>query len=149
MKRIDKLLAIRPTHLGDIAKAYYFLTLAGYRLFVRRENLTRWLIDTTEQPPLSHQAERRMDQAALWTNRAARIPFPIARCLQRSLALCLWLEHEGYRPSLQVGARRQGNKLDAHAWVEYRGRVINDRDSVKAVFSRLSRPTASPADNPQ
>ena len=143
MKKLRKLFRIRPRDFGNIARAYYYLARAGWRLFVRKETLTRWLVDPVEQPPLSEAQEAKLDEAATWANRAARLPFPNARCLQRSLALCLWLEHEGYKPSLQVGARHDGTKLDAHAWVEYRGRVINDRDVVRSMFPRLTRPTAA------
>jgi len=138
MTKIRRILTVRPSDAGSIARAYYYLAVAGWRLFIRRENLGRWLLSPSEQPLLPPVDEARMRNAALWTNRAARIPLPIARCLQRSLALCLWLERDGYRPALQVGARREGGQFDAHAWVEYRGQVLNDREYVKTLFPRLS-----------
>ena len=143
MSKLTKALRIRPTQTADIVRAYYYLGVAGWRLFVRRQNLRGWLVEQTAQPQLDDAGSHRMAEAALWTNRGARLnPFRTARCLQRSLALCLWLEHEGYHPALKIGARRDGTKLEAHAWVEYQGTVLNDSEAVKSMFPQFSRPVS-------
>lgn len=54
--------------------------------------------------------------AALYPGRAA--------CLERSLMLYWWLRRAGVPVQFRMGA--QMYPFLAHAWVEYRGRVIND-----------------------
>ncbi len=137
----------RATDWADIVRAYAYLVRAGWRLFVRRQRLDRWLIgqEVLEvRLPLTQQEEETMTRAARWTNAAARRPFPWARCLQRSLALCLWLEHVGLQPKLRIGVRNDGPGLEAHAWVEYKGHVLNDEVSVGESFSMLKMAEPAP-----
>ena len=54
--------------------------------------------------------------AALYPGRAA--------CLERSLVLYWWLRRAGVPVQFRMGA--QLYPFLAHAWVEYRGRVVND-----------------------
>lgn len=50
-----------------------------------------------------------------------------ARCLVRSLTLLRMMSAQGLAGSLVLGARREGDKIAAHAWVEFNGTVVNDR----------------------
>ncbi len=65
---------------------------------------------------------------------AARRGLYRANCLQQSL--CLWwiLQRQGISTDLRIGVRK-GEQLDAHAWVEYRGTVLNDRPDIAQEFS--------------
>jgi len=47
-------------------------------------------------------------------------------CLHRSLALWWLLGRRGIESRLQLGARRQDGRFEAHAWVEYAGLIVND-----------------------
>jgi Transglutaminase-like superfamily len=48
-----------------------------------------------------------------------------AKCLARALTAKMVLAQFGYAPDLKIGvAKKQGRGLEAHAWLEYRGRVI-------------------------
>ncbi len=69
---------------------------------------------------------------------AARNPKPWALCLQQSLALCLWLARQGIQLELKIGVRQEGAELDAHAWVEYCGEVLNDSPHVSGQFAPLT-----------
>ncbi len=62
-----------------------------------------------------------------------------ANCLQESLALWWLLERRGIRSSLQIGVRKTGDRLEAHAWVQYGGRPLNENDSVNARFTPFER----------
>lgn len=42
-------------------------------------------------------------------------------CLRQALAVQWWLYRRGLPAQLRIGARRVGNQLDAHAWVELDG----------------------------
>lgn len=54
-----------------------------------------------------------------------------ANCLQRSLALWWLLRRNGIRSELHIGTRKEGGRLDAHAWIEIKGVVLNDSSDVR------------------
>ncbi|GEM_PF-522501 len=133
--------------LPDIVRAYRHLVAAGLTLFILRKPAEAWLPPRQAErgdnlrPELADALVRR---ASRWTNTAARYPFPWARCLQRSLALCYWLEGSEIRPALKIGVRKNGKGIDAHAWVIYRGQTINDSPAMGEVFSVLGPGGATP-----
>ena len=60
-----------------------------------------------------------VDMAARWS--------PVSNtCLHRSLALWWLLRRRGVDCQLRLGARRNDAQFDAHAWIEYDGRIVND-----------------------
>ena len=62
-----------------------------------------------------------------------------ASCLRRSLLLWFLLRRDGVETILRVGVSREGGTLHAHAWVEYRGRPLNDADDIAARFPAFER----------
>lgn len=96
------------------------------------------------RPPPHSGAELTREQRkavaeAVWSiGVASRYPFTWARCLQRSLALLWWLGSRGVGAELQIGVRKDGRELQAHAWVEYQGMVLNDHQHIPTVFSPLA-----------
>jgi hypothetical protein len=145
MRTLAKVRALSLRDWRGIARAYGYLVEAGWRVFVRREKLFPWLNggDLKDQSPLpaEHPEMQRVLRQARYVNLTARHPIEWARCLQRSVALCLWLDRQGLRPVLRLGVARNGDRLEAHAWVEYRGVVINDDPTlVAAAFAPLEHP---------
>ena len=49
---------------------------------------------------------------------------PLAHCLTRAIVAQLLLARSGYRADLRIGVRKDGNKLDAHAWLMLDGRPL-------------------------
>jgi hypothetical protein len=80
---------------------------------------------------------------------AARHGVARGTCLSRSLTLLELLRREGVSGELRIGVREPGATFEAHAWVEHRGVVLNDDESVRrryAAFGTLApREAASPA----
>jgi len=69
------------------------------------------------------------DEIARLTHATARyLPFA-SNCLDRSLALCRLLRRRGIAARLRIGARKEGEHLQAHAWVEVDGIPLNDVDA--------------------
>ena len=118
----------------DMVTAYRYLLVAGWKVFVRKETPDTWLsrFDGQRRSGVDAIFAKR---AARWTNTSARYPFPWARCLQRSLALSLWMDDNGLNPVLKFGVRKAVDGIDAHSWVEYQGEILNDSQFVKAEFS--------------
>jgi hypothetical protein len=81
-------------------------------------------------PEVCGQAVQAVDRATRW------LPWPPS-CLARSLALWCLLACCGVRCELRMGARRTARRLEAHAWVEYRGVVLNDTPDVHEHFVTL------------
>ena len=79
------------------------------------------------------RAVARMVEAA-----ARRGPYR-ATCLPRSLALWWLLRRRGIDGDLRIGVRKEPGRFEAHAWVELRGVVLNDRDDVRARFAAFDR----------
>ena len=118
----------------DMVTAYRYLLVAGWKVFVRKETADTWLSRFDGQGQSAVDAKF-AERAARWTNTSARYPFPWARCLQRSLALSLWMDDNGLNPVLKFGVRKAVGGIDAHSWVEYQGEILNDSQFVKAEFS--------------
>ena len=47
-------------------------------------------------------------------------------CLEQSLVLCWVMRRRGFAPLLRVGARKDVDRFEAHAWVELDGIVMGD-----------------------
>lgn len=58
-----------------------------------------------------------------------------ATCLDRSVALWFVLRQHSLEGTVRIGVARDGDTFDAHAWVEYRGAVLNDTPDVADRFT--------------
>ena len=63
-------------------------------------------------------------------------------CLEESLVLWHFLRREKITPVLRIGVRKLHGKFEAHAWVECRGRPLNDREDVGLRFRPFHRAIA-------
>jgi len=81
------------------------------------------------------EARARAEQIARMVQIAAgRSPLRPS-CLDRSLVLWALLRRHGYRSTLRIGARKEGTRFEAHAWVEVNGVVVNDAEDVGRRFA--------------
>jgi hypothetical protein len=69
---------------------------------------------------------REAQRIARMVSVAARYGLYSATCLRRSLLVWWFLRHEGIVSQICFGVRRMDRQLDAHAWVEVQGIVVND-----------------------
>jgi hypothetical protein len=83
-------------------------------------------------------AQRGRAIARLVEAAARRGPYR-ATCLPRSLTLWWLLRRQGIDAELRIGVRKDAGPFEAHAWVEWRGRVLNDADSVRARYAAFDR----------
>ena len=61
------------------------------------------------------------------------------RCLTRSLALARVLARRGVATDIRIGVLTVDGKLLAHAWVEWRGRALNDDNRRLQGFAAFDR----------
>jgi hypothetical protein len=64
-------------------------------------------------------------------------------CLKVSLALWWLLARRGIASDLRVGVRRDGEKFEAHAWVECGGASLNETDTKHQHFAAFDAALAS------
>jgi hypothetical protein len=57
---------------------------------------------------------------------AARYGLVQPTCLEKSLALWWFLGRRGMASSLRIGTRKNGGRLEAHAWIEFGGSSLNE-----------------------
>ena len=69
---------------------------------------------------------------------ADQVPYPV-NCLQRSIVLWWLLRRYGIKSDLRVGVRKSPGQLEAHAWVECLGNVLNDGEDVHSHFAPFDR----------
>ena len=111
----------------------------------------RWMellekFSLTAGPAQAMPAELRREMAlrAARAVRSAELHGPTRpNCLERSLTLWWILRRDGVDAELHIGARKEGGKFEAHAWVELAGHVLNDGVEVHRHYSRFDAPIAA------
>ena len=64
-------------------------------------------------------------------------------CLDESLALWWLLGRQGIRSELKVGVRKEGEKFEAHAWVERDGLALNEPEARHQHYAAFDAALAS------
>jgi hypothetical protein len=72
---------------------------------------------------------------AMGLDLAARRLFFRTNCLERSLTLHWLLRCRGIAADLRIGARKESEHFEAHAWIELHGVVLNDPDEAHHHFA--------------
>jgi hypothetical protein len=79
---------------------------------------------------LDRQFDRNMAKDAARIARmvhaAARYSLMRPTCLEKALALWWFLGRRGIPSSLHIGTRKNGDRLEAHAWIEFGGDALNE-----------------------
>lgn len=77
----------------------------------------------------AEQAEAVIRRTSDFVGRAARHHLYPMTCLRRSMVLHWFLSRHGIATELLFGVRREQEKLQAHAWLEYQGQPIGEEES--------------------
>ncbi len=78
--------------------------------------------------------ERFAEVVARLINSAARHSLFTVNCLPQSLLVWWMLRREGIEAELRIGVRKDRQVVEAHAWVEMSGQVLNDQSDVERRF---------------
>jgi Transglutaminase-like superfamily len=131
------------------------LVVDAYRLVVlatlRRRRFTALAVPAITQPadPPRGDDDERVIAAAQRAIRWAEYTTPgRLTCLQRTMALHRLLARRGVATRPQIGVRKQGGELQAHAWLEYQGRIVNSSVAHCRQYQAL-RPIPAADDRPQ
>ena len=142
-----------PEERALIVRAMVILPLTGIGLrvfgFRRCKEWMEQISNALKSPPVREPAaEVAIAERAVRAIRSAELHGLAApNCLERSLVLLWLLRRQGIRGELHVGARKSGARLEAHAWVELRGQVLNDHPEVDHHYARFDAPIAIAEDS--
>jgi hypothetical protein len=110
------------------------LKLFGYRRVLHFiENATPVHIE----PSISVEVRRQAKSIARMVAIAARHGFHRATCLRKSLLVLWFLRRHGMVGQIWFGVRLVNGTWEAHAWVEWKGIIINDEADVRERFKPL------------
>lgn len=127
---------------GALAGTWLGMRLIGFGSW--KNFLVRFL------PPEKSLAS--VEQSELFTlaRQISRLELAAARhlplrtnCLERSLVLWWLLERRGIAAEIRVGARKDANRFEAHAWVEQGGAVLNEPEEEHLHFAPFDGPVAN------
>ena len=124
-------------------QAFCLLALTG--LAIRLFNFQRTQLALQRSLPIGKPNSR--DSSATLVQQTARMvraadnhgPLD-GNCLRQSLVLWWLLRRQGIESELRIGVRKAGARFEAHAWVEWRGRALNERDDVRQRFAAFEEP---------
>jgi hypothetical protein len=114
-----------------------YFALVKFDCCLRRKNF-RALCDSVHNYPVGENTAaspaesicRAVDVASIWY-------WKEVRCLQRAAATCCLLRRHGIAAEMVIGARLL--PFQAHAWVEVKGRVVNDKSYSREIYNVLDR----------
>jgi hypothetical protein len=116
---------------------HWLLSWMGYVRLTKLIEKSIQLKLTPEKLSESKLLER-AEVAAHMVSIAAHHGFFQASCLRRSLALAVLLRRENIPSEICFGLRLSDQNLEAHAWVEVQGTVVNDRPDIRQQYSLMS-----------
>ncbi len=132
----------RQLHRDDrVALQQAVLLIPAMHIIVRIVGFNRlhaWIERSPAGAPATGAAAESVTCCTLAVNRARRYAPYRGNCLSQSLTLLYMLRRRGVAPTLRLGVRLSAARLDAHAWVEFDGRVLNDTQDVHTRFAPFS-----------
>jgi hypothetical protein len=110
---------------GGLLATWLGLRLAGFR---RWKSVLAWLAPSanTTMRRLNASPREPAELIARMAAAAARHVFFGTNCLEQSLVLWWLLRRRGIAAELRIGARKEFERFEAHAWVEADSAVLND-----------------------
>lgn len=145
--KLRRLLAMKPAErrLFLQAELLFVLVWAGLKvLSLRRcQILLKWLASRQRSSLVNGDVATSTHRTVAVMRTAARHTFGQPACLPQSLVCWALLRRQGIEGDLRIGTRREGGKFEAHAWVEYQGRVLNDHPDVRERFVSFEQPIDS------
>ena len=124
---------------GGLLATWLGLRLAGFR---RWQSLLVRLAPSANTTMHRRGASQRQsaEVIARMAAAAARNVFFAANCLEQSLVLWWLLRRRGIAAELRIGARKEFERFEAHAWVEVDSAVLNDTSAEHLHFVPFDGP---------
>jgi hypothetical protein len=149
MDKWRRFLRLPPDQRATVLRAavLFLLTQAGLRVmgFQRwKELIERLFVPDRPYKHLEPAAQFDTAKRIVRAVRSVELHGPVtSNCLVRSMVLWFLLRRAGIDGELHIGARKKGSQLQAHAWVELGGQVLNDSIEVHQHYARFDAPIAA------
>jgi len=124
--KLKKLLSYSVKDWSLLVQAWSLLLAIdiGLRILPFRK-VQGWIRPPHQKEKSELEAERIIQRSSGFLDLAARHHLYPMTCLRRSLTLQWLLSRAGLYTTLQFGVRRENGNLQAHAWLDYQGQVID------------------------
>ena len=145
-KQIRRFSALERAARGLFLRASVLLPLISISLKWRGFRKTKAALQYFLSVPYGSQnpnAEARAALTAQMVGAAGDHGIGHPACLELSLALWWLLARQGIASDLCVGVRKDGERFEAHAWVEYGGAALNDPERNHRHFAAFDAALAS------
>jgi hypothetical protein len=127
---------------GGLLATWIGLRLIGFRRWERVLGVFVPPVNTTG-PAQSASVQESALLIVRMQAAAARNLFFRPNCLEQSLVLWWLLRRRGIEAALRIGARKDSNRFEAHAWLELNSQVLNDASAEHRHFVPFERPILS------
>ncbi len=137
--KLQRARSLSPGDWGILAEAWLTLSWIDFAVsFLPYRWWKSWLgtprdTGSDTAPGSSHDINRLVRLLDAAANHHPRKP----TCLRRSLGLKRLLGRRGIASVLRIGVNKDNTKINAHAWVECGGIVINDAPAVASQYALL------------
>jgi Transglutaminase-like superfamily len=125
MKHLHKLFSLQASDRHLLIKT--FILLGAIRLglwLLKFRTLLKLLAEISSQNEELQVAKQVSAGKIVWAVNAVSRYMPGVKCLARALTAEIMMKSYGYSPQLRIGvAKGEKGNLQAHAWIEYQGKV--------------------------
>ena len=153
--KINRFMTLKADERQIFLRAMVLLPIVSFRVeFISIKNTLAWLRHGTQRPNSTMEGEQELavTRRTAWLVRKAIYYSPIkGKCLSQSLVLWHLLSYRGIESDIRIGVQKGEEKsplvvknFKAHAWVEYKGEVLNDLPDVRQRYSTFEQVLAPP-----
>ncbi len=93
--------------------------------------------DAATASAVNKSMQKRVEHIIHLSEAAARIQLRTMNCLRRTLAQRRLMRRRHVRSRIHIGVRKGETALEAHAWLSWQGRVLNDAADVSKRYAEL------------
>jgi hypothetical protein len=118
------------------------LRLRGYgKTFTSLQRRIQFQAKGTETQP---QEREEVQVTCRMVRAAVRYSLSQYTCLEESLTLWYLLRKQGIPACLRIGVRKENEKFEAHAWVEYGGEALNQDEAMHRHYAAFEEDLPEP-----
>ena len=151
-EELQRFSALGRTARGHFLRAAAMLPLIALSLRLRGFRKTQAFLEKSFSFPIRQANVSEPDCVELtarMVRAAGRRTLGRATCLEESLALWWLLARQGIGSDLRIGVRKNGQKFEAHAWVEFHGTALYELESEHLHYAAFDEALASLPQVPQ
>lgn len=145
-ERLRRFSALERTARGLFLRAGALLPLISLSLRLRGFRKTQAFLQkflSLPSDPTNTVMPITADLTVRMVRAAARRSVGHPTCLEESLALWWLLRRQGIASELRIGVRKQGDKFEAHAWVESDGVALNEIEALHEHYAAFDAALSS------